>query len=341
MNRVIVFGLGMALVSFLSAGCSESESTKVETTSRPMLSVFEDDPDSPGTKAERSDFADSELPAIVGAAFEPDPPLGGERLRVVPSVEGGVTSIRFDWRLNGVAFGNNAAEIELPTISKGDEITLRMIPLRGVIQGKPFEISQHAKNQRPIITALDIERVQTAGVDSGGAERWRAVVGVGDPDQEAVEIEYRWFVNGLESDEEGDTISLDGMTRGDTIAVHVRATDGRRFSPQAKSGEIVIGNVPPEIVSIPPPLGHRGSFRYVVRASDRDSGDRLEFALRKAPEGMRVSDSDGIVTWQPDAEQAGRHEIEVVVSDGNGGEAVQTFVLSLVATSSEAPAAPR
>jgi len=339
MNRVFVSVLGMTLIAFVLSACSEE--TEVETASRPMLSVFEDDPGQPGTKAARKGFADSDLPVIVSAAFEPDRPLGGERLRVVPRVEAGVTSIRFDWRLNGVSFGNNAAEIDVPSISRGDEITLRMMPLRGVIEGKPFEISLRAENQRPVVAALHVERVGDAGNGSGEAERWRAVVGMLDPDEESVEVEYRWFLNGLEVEEEGDTIDLEGLTRGDTIAVHVRATDGQLWSPPAKSGQIVIGNAPPEIVSIPPSIGPRGYFRYVVRASDGDSADELEFALRKAPEGMRISDSDGIVTWQPEADQAGRHEVEVAVTDGHGGEAVQSFVLSLVVASSDVPAAPR
>jgi len=339
MNRIIRLRLATVLIALACGACSEPED--VESASAPLLSVFGADSDQPGSVADREGFSDTELPLIESVVFEPERPLGGERLRVVPRVQGGVTSIRYDWQLNGVEFGNNAAEIPVPTISKGDEIVVRLTPLRGVIEGEPFEASVRARNQRPMIVGLDIEHVDDfEDEEPGAAGRWRAVVSVGDPDEESVEIEYRWYVNGVEAEEDEDTIRLEGLTRGDRIAVHVRATDGVLWSPLAKSGEIAIGNAPPQIVSTPPRLGPGGLFRYAVRASDGDRDDRLEYSLRNAPRGMHVSEADGIVTWQPDAEQAGRHEIEVVVTDGNGGEAVQSFVLSLVASSSTAPAAP-
>jgi hypothetical protein len=211
---------------------------------------------------------------------------------------------------------------------------------RNDFEAETVEVSERASNQRPMIVGLAIESVDDPDEGLGSAEHWRAVVEVGDPDNASVSIEYRWFVNGIESDDEEDTIRVQHLSRGDTIAVHVRATDGEFWSPSAKSGEISIGNTPPNIISSPPSLGANGTFRYIVRAADGDSDDRLEYSLRKSPRGMRVSDFDGVVTWLPDEEQAGRHEIELVVSDGNGGEAVQSFVLSLVATSAAPPAAP-
>ena len=340
MSPVLRSSLALMLITLLFAGCSESENNEPRST--PLLSVFEGDPDRPGSAATRNDYAASELPVITSASFEPKRPVAGERLRVVPRVDGGTTSIQFEWRLNGIPFGPNAAEISVPALSAGDEVSVWMTPFRGVIEGRSIEVSQHAKNQRPIVAGLQLERVEDGGDDEGAGEYWRAVVEVGDPDDESVSIEYRWFVNGspLEDDDE-DTIRVEDLVRGDTIAVHVRATDGEVWSAVAKSGEIAIGNTPPDIHSNPPSLEADGSFRYIIRAADRDPGDQLEYALRTAPRGMRVNTSDGIVTWIPDEEQAGRHEVELVVSDGKGGEAVQSFVLALVANSSAPPAALR
>jgi hypothetical protein len=182
-------------------------------------------------------------------------------------------------------------------------------------------------------------RVDDPTSGSGSGERWRVVASVEGLDEEDVEFEYRWTLNGLELDEDEDSIAVDRLERGDALAVTVRAFDGVRFSAPASSGEMRIGNAPPRIESRPPTLAADGSFRYIVRASDADDSDRLRFALRKAPEGMSLGEEQGVVTWVPDIGQAGRHEVEIVVSDGNGGEASQSFVLSLV-EQSQSPASP-
>jgi hypothetical protein len=56
---------------------------------------------------------------------------------------------------------------------------------------------------------------------------------------------------------------------------------------------------------------------------------------------MQIDGSTGLVTWQPETDQAGEHDVEVVVRDADGGEASQAFRLALVATTEAAPAAPR
>ena len=191
----------------------------------------------------------------------------------------------------------------------------------------------------PVIERLEVVRVDDPTGGSGSGERWRVVASVEGLDEEDVEFEYRWTLNGLELDDGEDSIAVDRLERGDALAVTVRAFDGVRFSAPASSGEMRIGNAPPTIDSRPPALAADGSFRYIVRASDADDSDPLRFALRKAPEGMSVGEEQGVVTWVPDIAQAGRHEVEIVVSDGNGGEASQSFVLSLV-EQGQSPASP-
>jgi len=317
-------------------GCGESEDSSVESRSKPVISVFSGDSGSTSQGGAVADPLDP--PEITSADLTPISPRSGERLRVAPRVEGDWTSIRYEWQLNGTPFGANAAEVELPALSLGDVIEVGVTPIRGAIEGETFSVSQTVNDQPPVITGLDIRRVEAAEGDEVGRESWQAVVEVHDPTWETV-VEYRWLVNGRPSDEGGDTIVLAGLKRDDTIEVEVRAFDGRLWSAKARSGKIQVGNAPPEIVSRPPRPGPEGSFRYVVRAEDPDRGDRLRFVLRKAPRGMRVSELEGVVSWSPDDDQAGKHEVEVVVDDGNGGEASQTFVLSLVESSSEAPPA--
>ena len=263
-------------------------------------------------------------------------------------VDGEWSSIRYEWRLNGQSFGPNAAEVVLPTLSSGDEIRLRVTPYRAAARGESFEIGSRVLNQKPIVRNLSLERVKAddlgpdfdldPDLDEAQAGLWRVVARVEDPDDDDVEIEYRWWLNGVESDVEGASFPASQLTRGDRLEVELRASDGELWSAPTRSGEIEVGNAPPSIVSLPPRPDPSGFFEYAIRAEDPDGDENLRFALATAPRGMQIDEVSGVVRWRPSADQAGRHPIEVVVRDGRGGEATQSFSLALVGvTESDAP----
>ena len=94
-------------------------------------------------------------------------------------------------------------------------------------------------------------------------------------------------------------------------------------------------------------MGADGVYHYGVEASDPDGDRNLRFRLAKAPEGAQVDPLLGEITWKPSLSQAGVHPIEVVVSDGRGGEAKQTFEVTVRAvvqksdaTATTPPASP-
>jgi hypothetical protein len=127
------------------------------------------------------------------------------------------------------------------------------------------------------------------------------------------------------------------LASGDRVSVRVRAYDGQAWSAPSTSGEIVVGNTPPVIVSVPPRPDATGFFRYDVRAEDPGSDGKLSYGLRTSPEGMKINEESGLVTWRPEVDQAGRHEVVVVVRDPDGSEATQSFSIALVSTEDEAP----
>ncbi|WP_341502516.1 putative Ig domain-containing protein [Gallaecimonas sp. GXIMD4217] len=57
-------------------------------------------------------------------------------------------------------------------------------------------------------------------------------------------------------------------------------------------------------------------YRYQLSATDPD-GDALSYGLAKAPQGMDI-DPNGLISWTPSLAQAGNHEVQVFVSDGQG-----------------------
>jgi Putative Ig domain len=69
-------------------------------------------------------------------------------------------------------------------------------------------------------------------------------------------------------------------------------------------------------------------YTYQVQAVDPD-GDPLTYRLVAGPKGMQIDPTTGLLTWNPDADQVGRYEIEVEVSDGRGGIDKQSFTLEV------------
>ena len=87
-------------------------------------------------------------------------------------------------------------------------------------------------------------------------------------------------------------------------------------------GRMLIGvsNVVFEVVVDP----GRRLYSYSAQARDPDN-DPLKFTLLRAPQGMRINQSTGAISWAPRTEQVGLHEVAVQVSDGLGGLGTQVY----------------
>jgi hypothetical protein len=80
--------------------------------------------------------------------------------------------------------------------------------------------------------------------------------------------------------------------------------------------EITVVNHPPQIMSHPVLEAMVGyNYTYDVQAFDQDAGELLRYSLKKAPEGMQIDPSSGLVTWTPGQGQEGRYTISIDVSD--------------------------
>jgi hypothetical protein len=235
-------------------------------------------------------------------------------------------------------FGQGTSPATVP--AERDEVEVGRVD-----SGKVRGAESVVQNQRPHIRILSMEPSGTNEAAGSDRATWRAAVLAEDPDGDSLEIEYRWFVNGVKTEIEDEFYPTDSLKRGDRISVSARVFDGQFWSGSVRSREVEIGNILPSIVSVPPRPDATGFFRYLVGVEDTDDKKNLRFLLRKSPRGMQIGERSGEVTWRPGSDQAGRHEVEVVVRDGDGGEATQAFSLALVSvTESEqgpGPASPR
>ncbi len=123
-----------------------------------------------------------------------------------------------------------------------------------------------------------------------------------------------------------------------SFTVTVAAEDpGGAGATQSFSLNVLAENHSPHIDSSAPGRITAGTpYRYDVIAVD-DDGDRIRYALQTAPAGLTIDPSLGRISWATSLNDVGFHAVEVRVSDGRGGEVVQSFQLE-VTTDAIAPA---
>jgi hypothetical protein len=151
-----------------------------------------------------------------------------------------------------------------------------------------------------------------------------------DPDGDEVKLIYQWFKNDELLPEISDALVLtkDNFKRGDNISLNVIPDDGK-IKGSSGMMKVTIGNSFPEITSSPSEnkFDNR-KFTYQVKATDAEN-DTLTYSLKTAPAGMTIEKTTGLIQWIIPQDFKGKAEIAVVVSDGHGGEALQSFVFEL------------
>jgi len=122
---------------------------------------------------------------------------------------------------------------------------------------------------------------------------------------------------------------------GGPFAVTVNVADGNGGTA-SQSFQVAL-NHNPQITSQPTTLTIVGkAYSYPVTATDAD-GNTLSYSLTTAPSGMTVNPNTGLIQWtQPTL--GGPFNVTVLVSDGNGGTAIQQYTLT-VAISNNPPVA--
>lgn len=151
-----------------------------------------------------------------------------------------------------------------------------------------------------------------------------------DPDGDEVSLLFEWFKNDTPLSETSNTLKLtDDIRRGDKITANIIPYDGKRYG-NAGFITVNIGNSPPDITLSPIDIeGMRDNkFFYKVNAADPDD-DPLIYSLKGSPEGMMIDSSTGLIRWDVPPDFKGRSSITVSVTDGHGGEAVQSFTLEI------------
>jgi hypothetical protein len=156
----------------------------------------------------------------------------------------------------------------------------------------------------------------------------RAIVQGQDADGDSLKFKYRWYVNDLPVAGESESLMLKGVNKGSWVHVSVTPNDGFADGAWKESSRYRVVNAPPVVKSpspttIPPSM----MLRHTLVAEDPD-GDPMTFTLSKGPPGMILKGST--IEWQVPVEYIGRQvEAIVTITDGDGGQTVQTFAMTI------------
>ncbi len=122
---------------------------------------------------------------------------------------------------------------------------------------------------------------------------------------------------------------LPEVTQKGTHEVVVSVRDIAGLTATAGYSITVTHNYLPEFTSQPSTLAVVDqAYSYTATATDLD-GDTLTYTLRTAPANMTLDAVSGVIAWLPALEDIGTHDVAIVVADGQSGEAVHAFTLTV------------
>ncbi|MCA9512473.1 MAG: hypothetical protein KC560_17315, partial [Myxococcales bacterium] len=228
------------------------------------------------------------------------------------------------WKLDRRILSGNSPTIVLPDDArKGQVLELSVVVAEGERRSRREFAHARIGNRPPRWISLAIE--PTARVVPGTELRVTPVAD--DPDEDALLFEYYWIVNGQMQGRGEPTFATDGLSRGDEVLAEVVLSDGSEEIAQ-RSAVVEIANRDPKIVSQPARMDSL-RFVYQVEVEDPDGDRRFRYRLGAHPPDMEIDLLGGELVWDASHAKPGKHSVEIVVSDMNGGEARQQFDLTL------------
>ncbi len=228
-----------------------------------------------------------------------------------------LSKAKVQWFVNDkMVEGAASSQFRLADIKKGFTVQAKVFIGDQQIVSNQIMI----KNIKPVIANAKIIPSNPKANDTLKAD----VVG-SDRDGDSVTFFYEWSKNG-ESAGSGETLESP-FKRGDKISLKITPYDGEDYGQPITLGTNIY-NSPPRSLTGGTEKFEEYVYSYQVKATDPD-GDPLAYTLKKAPKGMVIDKSTGLITWKVEEKDAGRHPVSVQVSDGHGGEVLYNFDVTL------------
>jgi hypothetical protein len=271
----------------------------------------------------------NKAPLILSASIFPTAVSLDSTLRVEirgEDAEGDHLSYRYQWMINRTAIPD-AVKPDFSTegLRKGDEVTVRIIPNDTKVDGLPFTTAPViVGNTPPMITEIQLEPVPVHRADI-----LHVRVQATDPDNDHVQLSYKWYHNGKEvPGAVSDSLDTKSFHKKDMVSVLVSASDGLSTRDPLMSNTLQLENGPPKILSTPPGTMSDGQYVYQLAAKDPDD-DPVAYELKQGPEGMTIDAASGKLVWKLTPTTTGKYQVVVIAKDSEGASTSQDFQLQL------------
>lgn len=282
--------------------------------------------------------SDNEAPVIESVRLVPEEPRPGARLRAqveASDPDGDTVRLFYEWRVDGERTTDRGDSFHVPAAG-ASEIEVWVTARDGETASDPVSRLAYVANLPPQIVGVVIEPSGELTVASDLLASPRA----NDPDGDSISYRFAWTVNDRRAGGDRPTLEARSFERGDRIGLSVVASDAQGESEPFSIDPITVANSPPTITSRPGGFEGDDVLRYEVSATDPDGDRRFRFELIEGPDGMQMDRVTGDLSWAPREDQSGTHAVEIQVSDGRGGTAVQAFEASVAVEEQPDPAAP-
>ncbi len=268
-------------------------------------------------------------PTITSVKILPEHPTTENQLSVIiqsRDPDGDLVSYRYEWIRNDKEMaGEGGSMLRSGVLKKGDVVQVRVIPSDGKEEGKPF-LSDPVRiaNAPPVVQEVWIEPKAPTVKDD-----LRALQKSFDADGDPIYFTYQWERSGAPMvNERKEVLERGPFKKGETITVTIVPDDREIMGAPKKAVPVTILNSPPVIESSPPVSVEGARYTYHVKVSDPDN-DPITFALKSHPKGMRIDAKSGLIEWLIQSEDRGLHDLEIEVSDNEGGKSYQRFTLAI------------
>ena len=235
------------------------------------------------------------------------------------------TAASWKWFVNGSEQRIASDTMPAGSAKKGDEIQVE-----ATVAHPGGTVAVRSRKVRMANALPRVVGAELSNLSPGKDELLATTASSQDPDGDATRLNFRWRINGKVAQEgENPELRLSTAKKGDEVYCEVVPNDGEATGPTLATRIVTVRNSPPIIRTTPPSgAGPDGVFSYRLMADDPD-GDPLVFSMTEGPKGG--SFDAGTFLWAPPAGFRGTARVVFRVSDSDGGEARQEFVLQVEA----------
>ncbi len=267
-------------------------------------------------------------PVIDSVAVNPARPSPGRMVRAevrASDPDGDRPVLRYEWRTDTGRVLGSGDSVDTTGFEEGERLELVVVASDGERESEPVSMTFRLASASIEISMVAIE------ADDGKKPGvvLEAAVETTNESEGGYDVLYEWIVDGrvVGTDDELDTTPLEP---GDVVVLAARLDFEDRTTSRVRSRPLVLerGDAP-RIVSSPSGGLEAGVFRYQMRATSEEPGAIIKYSLAEGPEGLRVDEQSGLVTWRPTQEQRGAFQIEIVAADQWGTGITQRFELRL------------